>query len=444
MELTSLIESKGRLEPATPMTVHHPLLSRVFLASFLAVTAQLPVTGTASAQSTADEAGKPETPALLSDLETRGNIALSVTHFTSEADHSATQENNASISGEVDLYLPLSDDDQSIVFTPFARLDEHDSKRTHVDIRELLYQHIGDEREFRIGLGKIFWGVAESRNPVDVVNQRDNVEGFSSDAKLGQPLVQLSWFRDNGSLDLFVLPGFHERTFAGPNGRPRASVQIDPDQVRYERSEGNRHVDFAARYSTAIEEWDLGFSAFHGTTRDPLLEPVFGSSFSDITLRPFYYQISQIGFDAQATLESWLLKFEWIHQQADEVDNHMEFVSGFEYSFYGLGESDADLGVISEYLYDNRGSNATQPFQNDLLLGFRLALNDEASSEALIGTIVDLDSDAVVLTAEASRRIGNSFKLSLEAAAWLNTSDDAGLDLFRNEDYLQAEIAWFF
>ena len=393
----------------------------------------------------ADEA-ETETSAfadILDALEYRGNLTLEISAFTADAEHSAGQQTSASVSGEVEFYYPLPSGDGSFLITPFARIDQHDSNRTHFDFREFLYQRNSDDWEFRAGLGKVFWGVAESRNPVDIINQRDSVEGITVDEKLGQPMVQFSWIKELGSLDFFILPGFRERTFASSDGRPRATVPIRSNAI-YESDRENRHIDIAARYSMAIEEWDLGFSAFRGTERAPLFIPQLGSSFTDISLQPLYYQVLQIGFDAQATLESWLLKFEWIHQQADAIDSHAEFVTGFEYSFYGIGETDTDLGIIAEYLYDNRGESATQPFQNDLLLGMRLALNDEASSEALLGGFFDLDTESVVLTVEASRRLGNSFKVSLEAVSWLNTSEDASLDQFRNEDFVQAEVSWFF
>ena len=376
-------------------------------------------------------------------LEYRGNLTLELTAFTADADHTANQESSSSVAAEVELYFPFSSGESNLLITPFVRIDQHDSERSHFDFREFLYERSSDNWEFRIGLGKVFWGVAESNNPVDIINQDDSVEGFTVNEKLGQPMVQLSWFEGLGSLDLFILPGFRERNFPGVDGRPRANTLINTNAA-YESSDEDRHIDFALRYSTAIEEWDLGFSAFRGTDRNPLLRPVFGTSFNDVSLQPFYYQVFQLGFDAQATLESWLLKFEWVHQQADAIDNHAKFVSGFEYSFFSIGDSDTDLGIIAEHLYDNRGEDATQPFQNDLLLGMRLALNDEASSEALIGSFIDLDTEAVILSVEASRRVGNSFKVSLEAVSWLNTSEDVNLNEFSNEDFVQAEVAWFF
>ena len=301
-----------------------------------------PGTENPSDENEAEEAEEAE-PTLfdsfIESLEYRGNLTLELTGFLATADHTADQSFSSSVSGEVELFFPFSTVDSSIVVTPFARVDQHDSERSHFDFREFLYHRVGDNWEYRIGLGKIFWGVAESRNPVDIINQRDTVEGFTIDEKLGQPMIQFSWFEDLSSVDFFVLPGFRERTFAGADGRPRATTLINSDDATYESTSENQNIDFALRYSTAVEEWDLGFSAFHGTERNPLLRPVFGSSISDVSLTPFYYQVTQLGFDAQATLESWLLKLEWIYQRADAIANHTELVTGFEYSFFGIADT---------------------------------------------------------------------------------------------------------
>ena len=53
-------------------------------------------------------------------------------------------------------------------------------------------------------------------------------------------------------------------------------------------------------------------------------------------------------------------------------------VAGFEYTFYQIMESNADLGLLAEIHYDGRdevGAPATA-FDNDFFLGARLALND--------------------------------------------------------------------
>jgi len=106
----------------------------------------------------------------------------------------------------------------SFILVPFARFDSQDSERTHFDIRELNYLWLTDNWEMRMGIGKVFWGVTEFVHLVDIINQTDLVESPDGEEKLGQPMVQLSIARDWGVLDLFVLPGFRERTFPGKKG----------------------------------------------------------------------------------------------------------------------------------------------------------------------------------------------------------------------------------
>ena len=80
--------------------------------------------------------------------------------------------------------------------------------------------------ELRLGIGKVFWGVTESRHLVDTINQSDGVEDIDGEAKLAQPMATLSWIRDWGVVELLVLPYFRERTFAGVEGRPRQGALL--------------------------------------------------------------------------------------------------------------------------------------------------------------------------------------------------------------------------
>ena len=373
------------------------------------------------------------------EWDIRGNLTGQSQFFIEPANHSGNHKSNFSLSSEVELYQSLTDF-SSVTVTPFFRVDQQDEERTHFDFREFLFHQVRENWEWKIGLGKVFWGVAESVNLVDVINQRDSVEGIGSSEKLGQPMINLFTSREWGNVSFYILPGFREQTYAGENGRPRPSLVIDTDAARFESDDKEHHIDFALRVSKTLGDWDVGLHAFSGTARDP--ELVFNTNTGK--LLPFYYQKNQFGIDAQATFESWLLKAELISISADRIENHAELVTGFEYSFYSIAESDVDLGVVAEWLYDDRKNNnvpSTNPFQNDLLIGLRFALNDEQSSDALLGVITDLDSGGEILSLEANRRIGNKVKASLDMRYWVN--QPAGSQ-FADEDYLQFELAYFF
>jgi len=376
---------------------------------------------------------------VFAEWDTRGNVSLQLQAFPNDAQHKADQKGNLSLSGEVEFYRTIGDNG-SLTITPFARIDQHDKQRTHADLREFIYSHAGNGWEAKVGIGKVFWGVAESTNLVDVINQFDSVENDDASAKLGQPVINLLVSRDWGYIDLYVLPGFRERTFPGIDGRPRPPMVIDVDNSLFESSDEERHIDFAARISGSVDQWDWGGHIFHGTARAPL----FRLNRASNSVVPFYYQNTQAGIDIQATLESWLLKAELIYQSGDEIKDHAALVSGFEYSFYDIRGTGADLGIVTEWLYDERRDQADLPFQNDALIGLRLALNDEQSLAGLLGIITDLDGGGQLLTLEASRRFGSNIKARLLMTLFQNIDDDATFSGFENEDNLQLDMAYFF
>lgn len=342
-----------------------------------------------------------------------------------------------------EFYWELGDDgDQSFLLTPFARIDSADSERTHFDIREALWQKVGDDWELRVGIGKVFWGVTESRHLVDVINQSDLVENLDGEDKLGQPMINYTLIRDWGTVDLFVLPGFRERTFPGPEGRIRSIPHVDTDAATYESSSEHRHVDFAARWSHVIGDFDIGVSHFWGTSREPTLRPRLSANRPPV-LVPHYDIVHQTGLDLQATLGDWLWKFEGI-RRSGQGDSFFAFTGGFEYTFVGVGGTDADLGVLMEYHSDERGDAGGQPFEDDLFFGFRLAVNDEDSTQLLAGVIYDLEGDANTFNVEASRRLSDHWVIELEGRAVMGVHRTDPLRSFHKDDYLQFTLLRYF
>lgn len=365
----------------------------------------------------------------------RGDLSFQTQIFTDNSQSTATHTFNASVAGSAEFNRTIGENG-FLTISPFFRIDQHDEERTHVDLREFIYNHSFGNWELSVGLGKVFWGVAESTNLVDIINQKDAVEGLNPEHKLGQPMINLLFLKDWGEISLFVLPGFRERTFVGDDGRPRGLLAVDTDNAEYESGAEQAHIDFAGRVSGTINEWDLGAHVFHGTARNPIL--------SFPSLVPFYFQVTQVGLDVQATLDSWLLKSEIVYRSADFIDDHVESINGFEYSFYSVADSNLDIGVVTEWLYDDRGNPIDNIFQNDLLVGLRFALNDEQSTEALIGIISDLENGGDVITVEASRRIGDRFKFTLDAYVWSDAANDPILGQLSQEDYVQLEFGYFF
>ncbi len=373
--------------------------------------------------------------------EWSGNVSTELRVFTQDALYADQRNASLSVAVQPEFHHHWDGDQQSFSFAPFLRVDQYDAERSHADIRELTWLSASPTYEWRVGIRKVFWGVTESQHLVDIINQTDGMENPDGEDKLGQPMVNLALIRGWGTVDLFVLPGFRERTFPAAEGRPRLALPVDTEHAEYQSSRAQRHIDAALRYRHTLSDWDVGVSYFTGTARDPRfnLRILNGAP----TLVPYFDLITQVGLDAQATLGGWLWKLEAIYRTG-QSDSYSAATGGFEYTFPGVLQTGMDLGLITEYLYDERGRRAPTPFANDVLLGCRLALNDEQSSDLLAGVLFDTDGGARNFSIEGSRRLGSDWKLSIEARVYANAPAGDPLYVFRNDDYLQLELAWYF
>ncbi len=372
--------------------------------------------------------------------EWSGDAGLQWRGFFEHSPDPRQARSNLSFYVQPEFFHDWDDDRQRIVFEPFLRLDENDPERSHADVRELFWQRSFDAAELVIGLRKVFWGVTESVHLVDIVNQTDLVENLDTEDKLGQPMISLRLLRDWGTLDAFLMPWFRERTFAGLRGRPGGPLYVDESAARFESGAGERHLDAAVRWSHYFGDWDIGLAHFSGTGREPVL--LAGLSTQGPVLIPFYPQIGQTSIDLQATKGGWLLKLEAFHRTG-QGPAFQALAAGFEYTLAGAGGSVADLGLIAEYLRDNRRDVPTV-FDKDLALGFRLAFNDAAGSELLVFAGVDLDTRARFTSVEGGRRIGQSWRINVEGRFFSNTDPAGPLWLLRDDDYLQLELLKYF
>ncbi len=382
----------------------------------------------------------------ISDIEAAGKwsgyVALEWRNFPNSPVDSRQHDDNISLVAQPEYYRAWKKGRESFTFVPFIRIDQYDDERSHTDIRELTWVRAKKTHEWRIGIRKVFWGVTESQHLVDIINQTDLLENIDGEDKLGQPMINLALIRQWGTLDIFLLNGFRERTFPGVSGRLRTQPRVDTDQAVFESARGRGNTDFAIRWTNSIGDWDIGLSHFSGTSREPRF--VVGSSASgEPVLVPHYDLINQTGLDLQYTKGSWLWKLETIRRQG-QGPTYYAAVGGFEYTFYGIFKTGKDLGLLFEYHYDDRGLAATTPFQNDIFVGLRLTFNDTQSTEILAGTIVDQDTPAKNFFLEASRRLGSHWKGSLEIRTFRNAPAGDFLFAFRNDDYLQLEFAYYF
>jgi len=371
-----------------------------------------------------------------------GYISMEPRLFPEDAMYDGQKDQHLSFAAELEYYRDWADGSQRFAFRPFGRYDVHDDERTHADIRELYWRMEKDNFLFKAGLDVVFWGVAESRHLVDIINQTDLVENIDGEDKLGQPMLNMDYMSDNwGTWQFYILPYFRERTFPGEEGRLRPDPAIDENDAEYEDGDEEEHIDYAVRWSHYIGDWDIGLAHFSGTSRDPLLQP--RTSGSDLAIIPYYPQIDQTSVDAQATLGAWLLKLEAIYND-NNVDSYYAWTGGFEYTFYGVADSDADMGLLLEYNYDDRGTDSTSALQEDLYLGLRWSGNDTDSTELLAALVYDTDNNSIFGNIEASRRLGEHWTLGMELRFFTNVDEQDLLHFIEDDDYAEFQITRHF
>jgi len=369
--------------------------------------------------------------------------------------------------------------------TLFGRYDPFDSGRTHFDVREAFYHHMGDGWDFLIGANQVFWGVTESRHLVNIVNQLDYVEDVDGEDFLGQPMVALSVFGEWGMLDVYAMPYFRKRRFYETDARFGYPIDVSTDPA-YESDMDEWHPDFAARYRITLDNWDFGLSHFYGTSRAPrfqidLREPYASLPFADqidgqfvsvedldsaeqflndngidvadgfeflndvMKLRPFYNIINQTGLEAVGVYDDLILKFEGATITGYAGDRIWAMVGGFEYTFNDVDGSGIDVGLLSEYLFDNRNFDDAPftPYDNDLFVGTRITFNDVADTNILFGAYVDLGEGSTILNLEASHRIEDNMKISLVGRGFAYTSENDPLRFYDDNSYVELRLSIF-
>lgn len=404
-----------------------------------------------------------------------------------------------SVAGTLELFAPLANDGR-LIAELFGRHDAQDPQRSHVDARELYYEVLERDFEFRVGSRRVFWGVTESRHLVDVINQTDLVEDFDGEAKLGQPMLNLSLILDRGTVELFAMPYQRQRTYPGEQGYPRLPLPVHGHEALYESSLGRGNLDHALRYRVTQGGLDYAIAWFRGTGRDPRLLPCLrrgasgtyvqgsddgptcdifegivlpssptpealvpvlqqaGLAPSDdevarevaqevrdnLVLVPYYDRLSQLSVELQWVTGALAVKLEALRRQREDGVT-LAAVSGFEYTWGDAWATGYDLGLLMEYLYDQRSGTLDSLFDDELFIGGRMFLNDVANTQMLAGAIVNRENLGNRLYGlEFSRSLAGDWRLAAKLRIFSAIPEEDPAQFLGSQDYLTVTVEHFF
>lgn len=370
------------------------------------------------------------------DYKAYGFIQPETSVFFNGKGRHGQKNTNLSIFGKGTFISYLQNDDAKFSINILGRYDENDSELRYLDFQKLKYEYFFNELEFKIGNDIIFWGVNETFNIVDIINQSNLAEDLAGTKKLGQTMASLSYSHDYGKFDMYLMSNFQERLFSGGNGLPRLVMEIDKNTVTYESSAKDKKLDFAIRYSTVLDDLDIGLSHFYGNNRAPELK----ANSSTLKFDPFYSIVSQTGLDIQSTKGSWLYKLESISAK-NGSERYFSAAGGIEYTFYGIQNTQSDLGIIIEYIFDDRSNS---PLNNDGVIGLRWNKNDIKSTTFLAGLLIDMHGNSTRLQSEFEQRIADDLKLFVDFSINGNINQaDFGYQ-FKEDSKMTVKIAKYF
>lgn len=342
----------------------------------------------------------------------------------------------------------------------FGRLDRQDVDRTLLVVEELWLETKKWDIELRVGADIVNWTATEAFHPADIVNARNLDSDVENYEKLGEPMVALSRRVGHGELRLLFMPYYSTPILTSPRSRLSflpAGFTFGP-VLRVEQSGAFTEDEFGAqgavRFTQTIGDADIGLHIVHHMDRsqpEVVFDPELGLP------RPVFRKVTQLGGTYQQVFDALVAKVELGYRVFADPDpsrfgplperDHLLAAVGFEYGVLH------DSGVESTFILEGQSAffadDEVRPFlgvfQRDAALGYRVALNDAHSSEALVTTIVDLeDPDRVFFNASFSRRVFETWTVSAAVRLVFGPSTADGLVIPAASDHVRLFVTRYF
>ncbi|MDA9951101.1 hypothetical protein N9D31_00875 [Oligoflexaceae bacterium] len=280
-------------------------------------------------------------------------------------------------------------DSWKVVGEYFFQLGRHDGPRD--DVRDFYVLLNLDSQYLKAGRTIEYWGVTESQQLTNIINQTDIRADIFGDERLGQTLIKWGLVTDRHELSLYLLPEFRARRFPAKASRPRFFSGVNRLPINTEKTTSLTNPDWVARVIGSWDAFEYSLSLFDGLSREPLL----ALQATPPNLELYYETLKQLGADFQYTGENLLLKAEGVLRQT-KSQSYSAITYGFEYTFFDVLQSGGDIGGFLEHLVDKRDSQKGGRHllynDNHIFYGLRWTGNDTANSSLLAGFLKQTDT----------------------------------------------------
>ncbi|MCZ6655225.1 MAG: hypothetical protein O7D91_19630 [Planctomycetota bacterium] len=241
----------------------------------------------------------------------KGFIEVTPRRYLRDTHVAAVKDNQVLVWGEAEIDFRL-DSDTTAYFRPRIYADVSDDGFDHAHVPELFITYAPGSWDVRGGLLVENWGVADTFNPIDVLNTRDFATDVLDPLYVGQPGIRLRRFFKSGkhlgepTVGFYWMPLFAQARYApigqrlhpAPPGGTFAEGGNDPS--------GTDQMFWALRYQSTLDtpvfNSDIQLIASSGPDRRPPVREVEAGRFE-----PAHQGVKTIGFGIRAVPDEALL-----------------------------------------------------------------------------------------------------------------------------------------
>lgn len=331
---------------------------------------------------------------------------------------------------EIDFTLT---DSLSGYFRPRFLIDAIDDDLVRTEPLEAYVTWASPSGDFDIRAGQLIenWGIADTFNPVDVLNRRDLAEDVLDPARLGELGVRTRWKLPSGEtikepiVSVYAMPTHRTTNF--PTRRNRFSFATPPNELREDSADRPNGFDrwfFALRgeaiVNTKPANADVQLVAARGPDRFPLFaQAIAAGGGTDFT--PFYYGMWTLGGGVRAvpnfeSLAAYTLKAEVVYKvpyrfsnQAIALpDEYLQYAIGIDRVIPNVFTDKDQITATLEWVGEIGADDSTavfRPFDDDLVIRAFWEANDFARTSIELRGFADPNKQEYLIEGTYQRQL---------------------------------------
>ncbi|MCO4754375.1 MAG: hypothetical protein KC478_07820 [Bacteriovoracaceae bacterium] len=368
-------------------------------------------------------------------LEYQGQIDFEHRQFDSDADSSTHDSQTSTF-----INLNASKELQNVKFQLGLKARDAyvDHNRDYLNLDDTNISWQASEWSLSLGTHIFNWKIMEFFSPIDSINPKNLSTGKDVE-RLGLP--SLVYKKEFESSELQVIYIIDSKSSEYPQAQDRQGLRLNLQTPKYvednaELSNGDELFQFILRYKKSFEDFEFdAHVAQKYDTSSPLIivetPSTIPAALEDLTVRPYYFQLQQLGMSIQTSREDWTYKLEAtsLNYENTEVDffvpplggitkltqkDHSKLALGAERSiFYDNNHTSTlyfeYLSILGTSTEDARSLGA---FQRDVFFGLKHALNDFKGHEFSLLLTYDLQGhDESIFGLSHEFRLNSAWKL---------------------------------